>query len=42
MFHSKCRINKGLNNRGSTIDHWKSRCKGRICGPPLLQTCIHM
>jgi hypothetical protein len=28
--HSRCRINKGLIERGSTIDHWRSRCKGRI------------
>jgi hypothetical protein len=24
--------------RGSTIDHWRSRCKGRISGPPLIHT----
>jgi hypothetical protein len=29
-FHSKCRINKGLIRRGSTIDHWKLWCKGWI------------
>jgi hypothetical protein len=29
-FHSKCRIDKGLIKRGSTIDHWRSRCKGRF------------
>jgi hypothetical protein len=29
-FHSKCRINKGVIKRGSKIDHWRSRCKGRI------------
>jgi hypothetical protein len=29
-FHSKCRINKGLIKRGSTIYHWRSWCKGRI------------
>jgi hypothetical protein len=40
-FHSKCRINKGLIKRGSTIDHWRSRCKGRISGPPLVHTYIH-
>jgi hypothetical protein len=28
--HSKCRIDKGLIKRGSTIDHWWSRCKDRI------------
>jgi hypothetical protein len=28
--HSRCRINKVLIKRGSTIDHWRSRCKGRI------------
>jgi hypothetical protein len=39
-FHSKCRINKGLIKRGSTIDHWRSRCKGRISGPPLIHTYI--
>jgi hypothetical protein len=27
--HSKCRINKGLITRGSTIDHWMSQCHGR-------------
>jgi hypothetical protein len=26
--HSRCGINKGLIKRGSTIDHWRSRCKG--------------
>jgi hypothetical protein len=31
--HSRCGINKGLIKRGSTIDHWKSRCKGRIFWP---------
>jgi hypothetical protein len=25
----------------STIDHWRSRCKGRISGPPLLHTYIY-
>jgi hypothetical protein len=29
-FHSKCRIDKRLFKRGSTIDHWRSQCKGRI------------
>jgi hypothetical protein len=29
-FHSRCRINKGLIKRGSTIEHWRSRCKGWI------------
>jgi hypothetical protein len=29
-FHSKCRINKELIKRGSTIDRWMSLCKGRI------------
>jgi hypothetical protein len=31
--HSRCRINKGLIKRGSTIDHWRSRCKGWILWP---------
>jgi hypothetical protein len=31
--HSRCGINKGLIKRGSTIDHWKSRCKGWILWP---------
>jgi hypothetical protein len=26
--HSSCGINKGLIKMGSTIDHWRSRCKG--------------
>jgi hypothetical protein len=29
-FHLRCRIDKGLIKRGSTLDHWRSRCKGRI------------
>jgi hypothetical protein len=29
-FHSTCRINKELIKRCSTIEHWKSQCKGRI------------
>jgi hypothetical protein len=29
-FHLKCRIDKGLINRGSTTDHWWSQCTGRI------------
>jgi hypothetical protein len=29
-FHSKCRINKGLIKQGSTINHWRLRCKGQI------------
>jgi hypothetical protein len=32
-FHSECRINKGLSYRGSTIDHWKSLCRGQILWP---------
>jgi hypothetical protein len=31
--HSRCGINKGLIKRGSTIDHWRSRCKGWILWP---------
>jgi hypothetical protein len=31
--HSRCGINKGLIKRGSTIDHWRSRCKGCILWP---------
>jgi hypothetical protein len=36
----RSRIDKGLNKKGgSTIDHWRSRCKGRIImAHPL---CIH-
>jgi hypothetical protein len=30
VFHLECRINKGLSYKGSTIDHWRSRCRGRI------------
>jgi hypothetical protein len=38
-FHSKCRIDKGLIKMGSTIDHYRSQCKGRIIvAHPL---CIH-
>jgi hypothetical protein len=39
-FHSECRINKKLIKRGSTIDHWKSRCKGRISWSTPY-TCMH-
>jgi hypothetical protein len=42
--HSKCRINEGLNKRGSTRDHWRSRCKGRISWhtPYMhINTCIY-
>jgi hypothetical protein len=31
--HSRCGINKGLIKRGSTIYHWRSRCKGWILWP---------
>jgi hypothetical protein len=31
--HSRCGINKGLIKRGSTIQHWRSRCKGWILWP---------
>jgi hypothetical protein len=31
--HSRYGINKGLIKRGSTIGHWKSRCKGWISWP---------
>jgi hypothetical protein len=38
-FHLKCRIDKGLIKRGSTIDHWRSQCKGCIIvAHPL---CMH-
>jgi hypothetical protein len=40
-FHSKYRINKMLIKRGSTTDHWRSRCKGRILWPTLIHTYIH-
>jgi hypothetical protein len=29
-FLSKCRIDKGVIKRGSTIGHWRSQCNGRI------------
>jgi hypothetical protein len=30
-FHSKFRIDKGLTKKkGSTVDHWRLQCKGRI------------
>jgi hypothetical protein len=32
-FQSKYRIDKGLTKRESTIDHWRSQCKGRIIVP---------
>jgi hypothetical protein len=32
-FHSKCRIAEGMNGRGSTIYHCRSRCKGRGPAP---------
>jgi hypothetical protein len=32
-FHSWRRIDKGLTKRGSTIDHWRPRCKGWILWP---------
>jgi hypothetical protein len=31
--HSRCGINKGLIKKGSTIDHWRSWCKGYILWP---------
>jgi hypothetical protein len=31
--HSKCMIYKELIKRGSTIDHWRLRCKGWILWP---------
>jgi hypothetical protein len=38
-FHSECRINKGLSYRGSTIDRWRSRCRGRFLWPtPYIHT----
>jgi hypothetical protein len=40
--HSRCWINKGLIKRGSTIDHWRSRCKGWIFGPLLIHTYIQL
>jgi hypothetical protein len=41
--HSRCGINKGLIKRGSTIDHWRSRCKGWILWPTVIfvHTYIH-
>jgi hypothetical protein len=32
--HSKCWINKGLIQRGSTIDQWWSQCRGRMQPAP--------
>jgi hypothetical protein len=43
-FYPKCRINIGLIKRGSTIDHWRSRCRGRISWPTpytYIHTYIH-
>jgi hypothetical protein len=31
--HSRCGIKEGLIKRGSTIDHWRSRCKEWILWP---------
>jgi hypothetical protein len=31
--HSRCGINKGLIKMGSTIGHWRSRCKGWFLWP---------
>jgi hypothetical protein len=31
--HSECKINKGLIQRGSTIDHWRSQCERWILWP---------
>jgi hypothetical protein len=33
--HSKCGIDKGLIQRGSTVDQWWSRCRGRKRPAPL-------
>jgi hypothetical protein len=38
--HSRCGINTGLIKRGSTIDHWRSRCKD-WCFWPTPYTYIH-
>jgi hypothetical protein len=38
--HSRCGINKGLIKEGSTIDHWRSQCKGWILWP-IPYTYIH-
>jgi hypothetical protein len=38
-FHSKCRIDKWLIKRGSTLDHWRMQCKGQIITAHPL--CIH-
>jgi hypothetical protein len=41
-FHSKCRIDKGVKQkRGSTIDNWKSQCKGWKV-PPLMHAFIQV
>jgi hypothetical protein len=39
--HSRYGINKEFIKRGSTIDHWRSRCKGRIFCPILMHIYIH-
>jgi hypothetical protein len=44
-FHSRCRINRGLIKRGSTIYHRRSRCKGRILWPTphtYIHSLIHL
>jgi hypothetical protein len=38
--YSKRRIAEAIINKGSTIDHCSSRCKGRE-GPPLVHSFIH-
>jgi hypothetical protein len=38
--HSRCGFNKGLIKRGSTIDDWRSWCKGWILWPTLICTYI--
>jgi hypothetical protein len=39
-FHSKRRIAEGMDRRGSTIDHCRSRCKGRWAHPLYIHTYI--
>jgi hypothetical protein len=34
-----CRVDKGVTTRGSTIDHWRSQCEGKIIVVHPL--CIH-
>jgi hypothetical protein len=43
IFHSKCRINKGLIKRRSILHHWSLRCKGWMimAHPSYIHSFIH-